>query len=488
MDSGTSPSQETHDRDFRTEPGPDPGPGDPPQASRDKVLAVGQALAQTVRHFWPDFPSWLDDLPDTRFQPYCTYSRRFLVWWGLLLFACKLGRTRELDYQLRDLETGVLPNVNALAQTEQESLPVYGTLSHFLGHVGSEPLGRLRTQMVRQLIRNKVFDDQRLLGAVVVVIDGTGHVSFGKRHCPHCLTQTHGDVTYYYHQVLEAKLITASGLALSLGSEFIDNHHFSGPADAGQEARKQDCELKAFARLAAELKCDFPQLRLCLSADALMACGAVLQTCTENEWHYVLTFKPGHMPAIWEDFQGLLSLCPGQVRRLDTPDGRHLEYRWVNGLSYTDDQGRSHTFDAIQCRQTQGDTCTTFAWITDWSVTADNVIAIAEKGGRDRWTIENQGFNTQKNGGYELEHVYGAEPDLLKCFYFLLQIAHIILQLLEKGSLLRRTALQYGKSVLALYGSLRNIARRLLDCLRYRRIPAEAFQPNPRIQIRLDSS
>jgi len=121
-------------------------------------------------------------------------------------------------------------------------------------------------------------------------------------------------------------------------------------------------------------------------------------------------------------------------------------------------------------------------------VTADNVIAIAEKGGRDRWTIENQGFNTQKNGGYELEHVYGAEPDLLKCFYFLLQIAHIILQLLEKGSLLRRTALQYGKSVLALYGSLRNIARRLLDCLRYRRIPAEAFQPNPRIQIRLDSS
>ena len=32
--------------------------------------------------------------------------------------------------------------------------------------------------MVRQLIRNKVFDNDRLLGAVVVVIDGSGHVSF----------------------------------------------------------------------------------------------------------------------------------------------------------------------------------------------------------------------------------------------------------------------------------------------------------------------
>jgi hypothetical protein len=52
------------------------------------------------------------------------YSRRFLVWWGLLLFLCKLGRTRQLDYQLRDSETCVLPNVNVLAGTCQETLPV----------------------------------------------------------------------------------------------------------------------------------------------------------------------------------------------------------------------------------------------------------------------------------------------------------------------------------------------------------------------------
>jgi hypothetical protein len=64
----------------------------------------------------------------------------------------------------------------------------------------------------------------------------------------------------------------------------------------------------------------------------------------------------------------------------------------------------------------------------------------------------------------------------------------MILQLIEKGSLLRRVAAQYGKTVAGLYGSLRNIAQRLLDCLRYRPIPAEAFEPNPRIQIRLDSS
>jgi len=406
----------------------------------------------------------------------------------VLLFGCKLGRLRQLDYELRDGETHVLANVNALAQTEQETLPVYGTLSHFLGHVGSAAVGGLRTRMIRQLIRNRVFEGQRLLGTFVVAVDGTGHASFRRRHCEHCLTQTHGDTVVYFHQVLEAKLVTGSGLALSMATEFIDNRHMDSSPEASQEARKQDCELKAFARLAPQLKRDFPQTRLCLAGDALIACGPVLQICEDYHWHYVLTFKPGRLPAVWDEFQALLALCPQQVRRIHKPDGRELEYRWVNGLSYQDDQGRTHTFDAVQCRQTHKGQTTTFAWITNFRVSLENVDTIAQQGGRNRWTIENAGFNSQKNGGYELEHVYGAGEDLLRCFYYLLQIAHMILQLIEKGSLLRRVARRYGKTVIALFGSLRNIARRLLECLRYRVIPAEAFAAHPRIQIRLDSS
>jgi hypothetical protein len=416
-----------------------------------------------------------------------TYSGHFLVWWGLLLFLCKLGRLRQLDYQLRDPETCVLANVDALTHYQQATLPVWGTLTHFLGHVGAAPLARLRTRMVRQLIRHKLLDHARLRGAFVFVCDGTGHVVFRQRHCPHCLTQTHGGVTCYYHQVLEAKRVTPAGLALSIGSEFIDNRHFDQPATE-PEATKQDCERKAFLRLAPQLKADFPQTRLCLAGEALYACGPAFQTCQENGWHDVLTFKPGALPAVWQDLQALWRLDPDQVRHLTTPEGRELEYRWVNERSYVDDQRRPHTFSAIQCLQMEAGPRTTFAWLTDWHVTADNVIAIAEQGGRNRWTIENEGFNTQKNGGYELEHVYGADKDLLRSFYFLLQIAHLILQLVEHGSLLRRAAAQYGQTVRGLYGSLRNIAARLLDCLRYRRIPPEACVANPRIQIRLDSS
>lgn len=119
---------------------------------------------RTLRHFWPDFNPWIDELPDTRFREMIVYDKRFLIWWGLLLFCLKLGSRRALDYQLRDTELPILDNVNQLAKTQQESLPVHKTLDHFLGHVGSPALADLRNQCVRQLIRNKVLDRFRLEG------------------------------------------------------------------------------------------------------------------------------------------------------------------------------------------------------------------------------------------------------------------------------------------------------------------------------------
>ena len=433
------------------------------------------------------FPPWLEALPETRFEPRIVYHRRFLVWWGLLLFLCKLGRLRQLDAELRDEQTEVLANVNALAETEQTTLPVSGTLSHFLVPLGPAPLVGLRTRMIRTLIRGKVLDAYRLQGAFVIAVDGTGHVSFSRRHCEQCLTQTHGERIYYYHQVLEAKLVTWSGLALSVASEFVDNRHWSESTATSAEARKQDCELKAFTRLAPQLPKQYPQTPLCIAGDGLTACGPVLQICQENHWHFVLTFKQGRLPAVWEEFQALLAADPEPRHVVSPQDGLTLEYRWINGISYEDDQHRPHTFNALQCGVRQGDAGKLFAWITDWRITPQNVDLIAQQGGRNRWTIENAGFNTQKNGGYELEHVYGQDEDLLQSFYLLLQIAHLIAQLVKQGSLLRRVARQYGQSLIGLYGSVRNLARRLLECLRFYRLPAEAFQKT-HLQIRLDSS
>jgi hypothetical protein len=76
------------------------------------------------------------------------------------------------------------------------------------------------------------------------------------------------------------------------------------------------------------------------------------------------------------------------------------------------------------------------------------------------------GFNRQKNSGFNLEHLYSKDPENLKAYYYLLQIAHIIMLLLEHGKHLRRLAQEWGKTPVQWLGSLQNIARRLLESLR----------------------
>ena len=170
--------------------------------------------------------------------------------------------------------------------------------------------------------------------------------------------------------------------------------------------------------------------------------------------------------------------------RLTLPDGTRQVYRWATGMTADDAERRPYRFNALLCEETVKGTTTTFVWMTNLPVSRETVVEIAMKGGRRRWTIE-AGFNVQKNSELNLEHAYSTDPELIKAYYYLLQIAHMMLQLLERGSLLRRLAQRHGKTPLALFGSLKNIARRLLEDLRHHLLPEES---RPAIQIRFDTS
>ena len=411
-------------------------------------------------------------MPDSRFEPFVQYKGPFLLWAGLLLFILRLGSRRQLGFELDTPEA--LENLNRLSGCRQETLAHGDTLNHYLGHVAPEDLRRLRREMVYRLIRMKVLDHARLLGHFLVVLDGTGQLYFRQRHCEHCLTKVVDGKTQYYHHVLEAKLVSPEGLAISIGSEFIEN--------ANPKASKQDCELKAFGRLAARLKEDFPQLRLCLCLDGLYARGPVLRTCHDNGWKYFITFLKGSLPALWQDY-----LCLRRLRRANRREQRHRDkeqsFAWIEGLEHVDEQKRVHRVNAFQCIERDGPKRTRFVWLTNFEVTPDSVATLANRGGRCRWKIENEGFNIQKNGGFNLEHAYSTGELQIKNFYLLLQIAHILIQLMERGNLL-------GGDCKRLFGSLRNLSRRLAESLRNCLIPLEALdiEAATQIQIRLNSS
>ena len=385
--------QGSEPRNQSVDPGPDQRPRAAPPAA-GSTLNIGPILARTMGHFFPDLNAWIDAIHDPRLLPLVVYHKRFLVWWGLSLFLCKLSSRRQLDYQLNSDGPAVLGNLNRLAGTAQDSRPVNQTLEYFLEQIGSAPIASLRQRMVQRLLRMKALDAARLQGRFVVLIDGSGYLVFGSRHCDACLTQRHGETTLYLHQVLEAKLLGPAGTVVSIATEFIDNRDArGGAAGASQEQVKQDCELKALRRLLATLRWEFPQLRICLGGDGLYACGEGFQVAKDYKCDYIYTFQPGRLPALWEDFQGLLQLCPEQRVEWTTPQGVRQVYRWVNGLHYTASAGRAWTCNAIACTETDKDgKKSEWSWITSLDVSRETVVDVATRGGRERWRAENEGF------------------------------------------------------------------------------------------------
>jgi hypothetical protein len=448
-------------------------------------------LVQTTRHFFPQLNTWLDRLPDTRQHQVCTYATRFLAWWGLHLYLLQLGSRRQLDFELRDGGPQVLPNLNRLAETTQTTLPVHDTLDHFVGHVAPAGWERLRTQLVQRLLRMKALDEARLLGRPVLLIDATGLICFHQRHGAHCLVQRHGKHTLYLHQVLEAKLLGPGGVVVSLGSAFIENADAGTIQGRSAEEIKQDCELKALQRLLPRIKQAYPQLSFVLALDGLYACGTMFALAKALQWSYVVTFKEGRLPTLGREYRALLAHCPENALARSWADGPQQQFRWVTDLDYEDSEARRWKLHALECtEQTAAGEQHYFAWLTDLPLGRKTVAEIAQKGGRYRWKIENEGFNRQKNSGLNLEHVYSTDPEKWKSYYLLLQIAFILTQLLERGSLLRPLASEAARPVWQLFGSLKNVARRLLDSVRYT-IWEEAWFAGAqaeRLRIGLDSS
>lgn len=444
--------------------------------------ALVEIFVSTAQHFFGGFTQLFRPVADPRDPRLLLYPLVSLALAGVLMFASHLKSRRQIGKLLRQ-NGSAADHFGAL--TGVAGCPHGDTLNAAFKRMNPDEFQAVVTGMTETLIRQKVLYHYRLLARYfLVVVDGTGVVTFPERHCPYCLTATHKGHTTYYHPVLEAKLVTRDGLVFSLLTEFIEN--------PGEFPKKQDCELKAFYRLAERLQHRFPRLPICLLLDGLYAGGPTFALCDRYHWKYLIVLQEKDLPSVHQEFEALMRLAPENHLRVlrgpaSSPEAQQ-DFRWVNQIGYVDSERREHTVSVLECLETTPDlagppTTTRFKWVTNFTVTANRVTTLANEGGRLRWKIENEGFNIQKNGGFDLEHVYSHNPTASKIFYFLLQIAHTLLQLVEHGSLFR-------KAFPAGVGSSKNIAARLLEAWRNVRLsPAEwAHCLTARLQIRFDTS
>lgn len=168
----------------------------------------------------------------------------------------------------------------------------------------------MQADLVYQLIRRKTFHDAKVLGKWLVLVDGSeldeGYQQKNENYLSRCYNKGKENEHVKYHRsVLEAKIYFGNNLVCSMATETIENSEEYNRKEFSEEEIKQDCERKAFVRLARKIKKQFPRLPVCIVADSLYVSEKVLQICKDNNWDYVIRYKEGSAPTIEKEYQAI---------------------------------------------------------------------------------------------------------------------------------------------------------------------------------------
>src|SRR2546421_1128555 len=276
------------------------------------------------------------------------------------------------------------------------------------------------TLVFRQLQRGKALAPMVFLdGHYLVALDGTGYCSSKTIHCASCLHKAHrnGSITYS-HQMLGAAIIHPDFRAvIPLMPE---------PIVKQDGTEKNDCERNAAKRFMAKLRQDHPHLKCIITEDALSSNAPHIETLHDYGCHYILGVKEGDHTYLFQQVQAAEEA--GRVtsyERHDRAAGVMHRFRFVNNVPLNASRAdvRINVIEYWEIGQNQ---VQHFSWVTDLRVRKRNVYKLM-RGGRARWKIENETFNTLKNQGYNFEHNYGhGEQNLSVVFAMVMMLAFLV--------------------------------------------------------------
>lgn len=437
---------------------------------------IAYELRKIMRSYFPDLRKILSQATDHRGRK--DYRCDELLSASLAMFIFK-AQSRNAVNNDRRHSGEFTSNYKKLFNAD---LPHLDALQDFLELLPPAELEEIKIALVSRLIEKKVFYTHKIFSCYMVGVDASGMISSEKDifGCGLKTESKNGKITYLY-PVLEAKLITESGFCISLATEWIIN-------DNNKPYDKQDCELKAFKRLAEKLKKAFPRLPVCILADALYANSPVMDICQDNDWKYIITLKNGNLPALQDCLKDdppthRNSFVHYPVCTIQNTTVKQ-EFYWVEDLLH-----KKHTLHYLKCSETihkqkaNITTTTHFVRITNLP-TNKSTIKNLSRAGRLRWKIENEGFNTEKNHGYAMEHLYSRTSfNAQQNYYQSMLIAHLINQLLEHTCKIQELLHQFNKL------TIKYLWQQLVASMKYQSLCSEVLGAidNKKHQVRLFS-
>jgi hypothetical protein len=301
-----------------------------------------------------------------------------------------------------------------------ERVPCDTAMREILDPVEPESLRPLFKHVFRALQRGKALEEMVFVeGHSLLALDGTGYFSSTQIHCASCLEwhHRHGTVTYR-HQMLGAALIHPDKREIiPLMPE---------PIIQQDGTEKNDCERNAAKRFITQLRQDPPHLQGIITEDSLSSNAPHIQWLQAHDLHYILGVKEGDHAALFEHVAAAEQA--GRVPYYDRDDaetGRRHRFRFVSDVPLNEAHADLRV-NFLECWEWDKDQVQHFSWVSDLCVNKGTVYQLM-RGGRARWRIENETFNTLKNQGYHFEHNDGhGYPHLSVVFAVLMMLAFLV--------------------------------------------------------------
>jgi hypothetical protein len=236
-------------------------------------------------------------------------------------------------------------------------------------------------------------------------------------------------------------------MVIPLLSEFLEFEQ------GDMENNKQDCEQRAFKRLAKRLKKYFPRLPILLLLDGLYANGPIMMQCDQYHWQFMIVLKNKSLSTVWEEFNSLLKLSPENNHQIKW-GVRRQQFNWVNTIEYYfgDNECNQITLHVVTCHEEweevndEGEIVTLHsrhAWISSRPLNARNLHERCNLGARYRWGIE-ACILVEKHQGYHYEHCFALDWDAMKGYHYLMRLAHVFNTLARFSSVLVKFFQQLG--------------------------------------------
>jgi hypothetical protein len=308
--------------------------------------------------------------------------------------------------------------------------------------------------VLRQVQRSKELDKFIFLGgSYLVSLDGTGYFSSKKIHCSSCLRKVNkktGEVTYS-HQLMGGVIIHPSRReVLPLMPEPIMNQ---------DGETKNDCERNAAKRFLAQLKQDYPHRSFTITEDALSPNAPHIRELEQHGFHYILGVKESDHEYLFE--QVALARQEGRTTEFEQKAGGAVHrFSFVNQMPLNK-SNPDILVNFLEYWEIGKDKSQHFCWVTDFTLTQLNAFTIM-RGGRARWKVENETFNTLKNQGYQFDHNFGhGKKHLSVVFVVLMMLAFLVDQVQQLACALFQAVLDKKGSRKRVWEHMRNLFKTL---------------------------